>query len=467
MNVSIIPRRRRLRKSNHMPALRYHLLVDWLLALGMLMALETQLRSESSIAGPGEILLAAWLGLLLLGEQIRPSMRLGKVTLEMAAFWSIFAFALCLGTMQSIVSATPVDVPLSLHDVIADSLVAAICVVLTLGPDAALRVRRTQWNVMALGCGLLALQLANAAGLFVLSDIDPWYWDRMRGWTANPNQFALLCLLLAFVSLTVAETEAGSRRAVAIFCSALAFIGGLYAKSNAYLIVVVAGLGFFLGAKTLRWFGQLERRRIPALSFCAAAAALLLGFALLTAPLIESKGDLMRDAGGVARDNRAELEDSSTRTQLWAQALQRGADSWLAGLGPGPHLDIPNVVLAGRRGGKEPANMQHPDPGLAPNFEAHNTVLELFVQGGLIAVSAFLWIVGLAVWRSWRAGMNGMVAALLAVNAFGSFHVVFRHPLVWFVICGALIVTGSPARIVRRRMAEPLPVAGLPMRFQP
>jgi hypothetical protein len=63
--------------------------------------------------------------------------------------------------------------------------------------------------------------------------------------------------------------------------------------------------------------------------------------------------------------------------------------------------------------------------------------------------------------------MNGMVAALLAVNAFGSFHVVFRHPLVWFVICGALIVTGSPARIVRRRMAEPLPVAGLPMRFQP
>ena len=127
MNVSIIPRRRRLRKSNHMPALRYHLLVDWLLALGMLMALETQLRSESSIAGPGEILLAAWLGLLLLGEQIRPSMRLGKVTLEIAAFWSIFAFALCLGTMQSIVSATPVDVPLSLHDVVADSLVAAIC----------------------------------------------------------------------------------------------------------------------------------------------------------------------------------------------------------------------------------------------------------------------------------------------------------------------------------------------------
>jgi hypothetical protein len=450
-----------------MPALRFHLLVDWLFALGVLLALETQLRSETSIAGPGEILLAAWIGLLLLHEQFQPSMCVSRVTLEISAFWSIFAFALCVGAIQSIVSATPVDIPLGLHDVIADSLVAAICVVLTLGPDAALRVRRTLWNITVLGGVLLALQLANASFLFRFSDIDPWYWDRMRGWTNNPNQFALLCLLIAFVALHVAETETGLRRAVGVFCCALAIIGGLFAKSNAYLIFVVGGLVFFLAAKALRWVLRLERRRIPALSFCAAAAALVAGLVLLSTPLIE-KGDLMRSAGGVARDNRTELEDSSTRTELWLQALQRGADSWLAGLGPGPHLDIPSVVLAGRRGGKEPANMQHPFLGLAPNFEAHNTVLEVFLQGGLIAVCAFLWIVGLALYRSWRAGMDGMVAALLAVNTFGSFHVVFRHPFFWFVICGALIVTGSPApRIARRQMTKSLSFARLPMRFQP
>jgi hypothetical protein len=320
---------------------------------------------------------------------------------------------------------------------------------------------------MISGSVLLAFQLANAAGLIVFAEIDPWYWDRMRGWTSNPNQFALLCLLIAFLSLHLADVEAGPRRALAIFCCILAGVGGWQAKSNAYVLVVIGGLGFFLTAKASRWLLRLEQQQIPALSFSAAAGALVVYIALVTLPLIAGEGDLLRDAGGLARDSRNELEDSSVRIELWKQALERGADSWLLGFGPGPHLEIPNIVLVGRRSGNEPMNMQHPTAGLAPNFEAHNTLLELFVQGGLLAIGDYLWIVGLALWRAWRVGADGMLAALLAVNAFGSFHVVFRHPFVWFLVCGALVgARSTQTGNVLRRTAGPYLTSSLRARME-
>jgi hypothetical protein len=450
-----------------MPVSRFDRILDWTLALGMLLAMTTQFRSETSFAGPGEILLASWIAGMLACKFIRSEWVVTRASMEISAFWAIFAFALCLGMIRTIASGVHFDASLGLHDIVADGLVAVICLMLTLGPAAAQRVRRIQWAIVISGTVLLVLQLANAAGLFVFTEIDPWYWDRMRGWTSNPNQFALLCLLMAFFSLHLADVESGSRRAFAIFCCALAVVGGWQAKSNAYVIVVVAGLGFFLTAKASRWLLRLERQQIPALSFSAAAGALVVYVALVTLPVISEGGNLLPDASGLARDSRNELEDSSVRFELWKQALQRGADSWLLGLGPGPHLEIPNIVLAGRRSGNEPMNMQHPTAGLAPNFEAHNTLLELFVQGGLLAVCAYLWIVGLGLWRAWRAGTDGIVAALLAINAFGSFHVVFRHPFVWFLVCGALVSARSaqPENVLRRA-ARPYLTSGLRARME-
>jgi hypothetical protein len=450
-----------------MPVSRFDRILDWTLALGMLLAMTTQFRSETSFAGPGEILLASWIAGMLARKIIRSEWIVTWASVEISAFWAIFAFALCLGMMRTIVSGAHYDSSLGLHDIVADGLVAVICLLLTLGPAAAERLRRIQWAIVISGSVMLVFQLANATGLFVLTEIDPWYWDRMRGWTSNPNQFALLCLLMAFFSLHLADVESGSRRAFAILCCILAVVGGWQAKSNAYVIVAIGGLGFFLTAKASRWLLRLERQQIPALSFSAAAGALVVYIALVTLPVINGGGNLLPDASGLARDSRNELEDSSVRFELWKQALERGADSWLLGLGPGPHLEIPNIVLAGRRSGNEPMNMQHPTAGLAPNFEAHNTLLELFVQGGLLAVCDYLWIVGLGLWRAWRAGTDGIVAALLAINAFGSFHVVFRHPFVWFLVCGALVgARSAQPENVLRRTAGPFLTSGLRARME-
>jgi O-antigen ligase len=155
--------------------------------------------------------------------------------------------------------------------------------------------------------------------------------------------------------------------------------------------------------------------------------------------VIELRIDAQSAAGAVARDGASGGdEDAAMRVHLWKQAAKAGADSWGLGLGPGPHLEIPQSILAGRRGGNRPINLHHPKPGIAANFEAHNAVLELFVQGGLLAVLAFGLIVIVGLYRSWEAERDGVFALLFAVAAFGVFHVHFRHPLVWFAICLAL-----------------------------
>lgn len=445
-----------------MSASRFHLHLDWLLAVGVLLALETQLRSETSIAGPGEICLAAWIVAALAHESVWPSIRLTKVSIYVIVFWTVFAFAQCMGMIQTIASGALVDVSLVLHDVFADTLAATLCLLLTAGPLATQRLRHAQWKVTLIGGLSLAAQLANAAGLFAFGDIDPWYWDRLRGWSSNPNQLALLCLLVAFISLHQAETEKGLKRAFAIPCFAVAVVAGWLAKSNAYVIVLVVALGAFVAIKALRWLLAQERRRTTALPFSAAAASTLVYLVLILLPLAGNPADLVHDAGDVARNSRNELESPAVRFDLWKQALRRSMDSYMLGYGPGPHLDIPNIVLAGRRSGNEPANMQHPKDGTAPNFESHNTLMELLLQGGLLAVCDYLCILALAFWRAWRAGNDGLLTGLLAINGFGSFHVVFRHPFIWFIMSSALVAARTQKGDYYARQAAPGPFAPSP-----
>jgi hypothetical protein len=70
---------------------------------------------------------------------------------------------------------------------------------------------------------------------------------------------------------------------------------------------------------------------------------------------------------------------------------------------------------------------------LAPDFEArHTSIMELAR-------------------RAWRARMEGLLALMLATGIFGFFHVIFRHPFLWLILCCALTArpwlrTPKPAR---------------------
>ncbi len=405
------------------PAVFKHLELLWTscLAIGMVLSLTPQLRLGA--VGPGELLILLW---LLLGLMILLVGYRGEVPRALWDFVRFFA------------SASLDDWSLAFHDIVAYLLLFVLTIVLFALPGASRRLHLIQWFTALFGTLLLALQAANALGAFTLNGIDPWYWDRLRGWSDNPNQFALMAMIIGFLALELAEHDVGKgAKLLALACAFISFGIGWFARSNAYTIVVLAAFGLFGLLKAARATRRAEREGFPAIALGIAALAALVFVSCLFAPAIGSGGD-GSPLSLVARKGENQESEAKVRLYLWRQAIERGLDSWMIGYGPGPHLEIPASLTPGHRTANEPSNLSHPKEGVAPNYEAHNTFLELFVQGGVLAVGSFVWFGALAVRRAWKAGKDGLVALLFAVAAFGSFHVVFRHPIVWLAIGLAL-----------------------------
>ena len=397
-----------------------HLELIWsaLLAFGMVLSLTPQLRWGTADVGPGELLVSLWLlpGLIILIVGFRKEA--SRAFCELIGFWAIFIAAQCLGTIQTIWSEFLDDWSLVFHDVIAYLLLFVLMTVLFKLPGAARRLHRIQWITALFGTFLFAVQAANAWGLFTLNKIDPWYWDRLRGWSDNPNQFALLALLVGFLSVELAEKSIGiGPKLLAAFCGFISLGIGWLGQSNAYSGVVFATFGLIGLLKLARLTIRSERRGFPAIALGAAALAALMFVSFLFAPAIASIVDESGDPLSlVARKGEDQDSEAKLRLYLWKEAIERGINSWMLGYGPGPHLDIPLSLTASHRTSGEPINLSHPKLGVAPNYESHNTLFELFVQGGVLAVGAFVWIVALAVWRSWKAGMDGLIALLFAAR---------------------------------------------------
>jgi O-antigen ligase len=173
---------------------------------------------------------------------------------------------------------------------------------------------------------------------------------------------------------------------------------------------------------------------LPAL--VAALAPLVVSERAATAEL---QSGLLKNGG---KDAAAEAD---MRLALWQQAIERGVGAGMLGLGPGPHLAIPDVLVAARASeAGQPENIEHPQQNGAPNFEAHNTMLDLFVQGGLLADLAVLWLLGAALLAAYRARSASLVTLLCGITLFGMTNLIMRQPLFWFAI--ALCLTQSPYR---------------------
>src|SRR5260370_42390109 len=94
------------------------------------------------------------------------------------------------------------------QEVTAYPLLAAISLLSVAGPDAGSRLHRIAWLLVTIGSAIFALQVAQAWELVSMGSTDPWYWDRLRGWSENPNQLAFLCALLGLLSLPLAHVTA-------------------------------------------------------------------------------------------------------------------------------------------------------------------------------------------------------------------------------------------------------------------
>lgn len=425
----------------------HDLLLDLLLASGLLLSTASQLRLAGLPLGPGESLLAIWVCLMLGRELARRGPPLTPPLTILLIFWAAFAVAQGLGTMTGYLIGDIHDRALFLHTVMAYALLAIVSSLIVVGPGAGPHLHRLTWLVVSLGAGFLLIQLANGFGLFQIAAIDPWYWNiRFRGWSTNANQIALLCAVLALLSLHLAEvTPRLGGRIGAIACGLVAVWAGRLSMSDSFTLALVCSVPIFLALKFRTWAGPGKRGFRSAFAWIVILA--LPAGLMATVPLVDTITVEARDAAGeLARGKEADTQRSaSLRFSIWSNAIERGLQSGMLGLGPGPHLDNPFLMTSGATSEKALKYPDEPVPGILPNFEAHNTLLDLFTQCGLVGVLSVVALGAMVLAGTWTARLDGLTTLLFGLAIFGVFHFIFRHPIFWFALALCL-VAGDAAR---------------------
>jgi O-antigen ligase len=398
-----------------------------LLAMGIVLTTASQLRLPAVPLGFGELCLVLWLGLSLLRLLASDRISNPEAVLRIGAFWACFAFALSVGTCIALFR-QELDPTTMLHDASAYVLMVAFTclIVATLPADGSLR--QTQWFLIAFWNIALMIQLAMGWGIISLPSVNPWYWDRFRGWAENPNQVALYCAVFAPLSLSLALSSNGLARIAASFSCLLSFAVGRLTKSDTFLIAMVAAIAFFLVLRLRTWLAAPEHRfsmRFVAALFVAVVAVplalALTPYAIATADDVESLAiSLAKDQGG-----EATVRSASLRVQLWNDAMARGLEAASLGLGPGPHLERPNVT-----------NRQ----ALPMPFEAHSTLLDVFTQAGLLGLIAFSGLLVSTIILVLRKHLDALAAMIAAIAIFSVTHFILRHPIVWFALALSLVL---------------------------
>lgn len=418
---------------------------DAILAAGTVLAAASTLRLPGLPVGAGELLLVLWLAVSAVHLIATGRFGVGAAFRRMAAFWLVFALSLGLGAFVGMLF-DPLFEPSSMsHDAIAYVLMASIACLALAQPDNALHMRRAAWWLVGLANVGLAFQIALGWGLFSVGGIDPWYWNRFRGWSENPNQAALYCAVFAAVAVHLGTTAQNRPARIAGWLGALLpLLAGRMTRSDTFLLTMFGLFGLLAALRLRAWLAEPSAggRRLAAM---AAVGAVLLGMVTLL-PYVRSELSeattlalsLAKDQGGDATVRTANL-----RLDLWSSAIRKGLESGSFGYGPGPHLDRPNI----------PGVMTLPRP-----FEAHSTILDLFVQGGLMAVGVFLWLHVSTLVLLFRTRLDALAALIGAVVIFGISHFILRHPILWFglTLCLAEGCARLPASVQRRMSVLPV-----------
>jgi hypothetical protein len=435
---------------------------DMLLSLGMLLSTASQLRLGNLPIGPGEACLVLWL--ILMPSRLGPSFT--PALLRMLTFWTLFLFAQSLGFLTGLFVGEQYDLRWLLHDAMAYPLLMAVGCLSVAGPDAADRLRRAAWMLTIFGAASLAFQLAVGWELLDTPMIHPWFWERFRGWSANPNQLALFCAVLGPLALHLADTatRAGGR-VVAACCMILSLYVGRMTGSDTFTLAMVISGPVFVAVKLRAWLLRPGRRLTIHSEF---AGVIVLGLPLMLVSLMPAAVTAVADAESVtrnlAKNGGKELrQESDLRLSLWTDAMQLGITTSFLGLGPGPHLEIPTSILAARSKTKDRLeNLEHPQFSTAPNFEAHNSFLDLLTQGGVIAVLGLVWILVVSAWLAYRARLAGLAALVCGLGVFCMTGLIIRHPIFWFAIALCLVAGDATDRVVSIRNIFPFKSSNVP-----
>jgi O-antigen ligase len=256
----------------------------------------------------------------------------------------------------------------------------------------------------------LALSLLGFDGPWWLGEDDEpgiAFLSRYTGFSTNPNQLGVLVCALPFVAmlgLRDGSARRGQRLAIWLGLIGCAAVATLIVSNTVFATYIVAGTL----AALLSWNHFGEGRGVQPTRAVASVVAILLAavaLAFYVDASIEKTGD--RDANG--------------RFQRWTMAAQGISDTFLLGAGPG-----------GQSGEVRPFD----------GTEAHNTLLDIALQGGLLSLAGYLLLVVVLFRRALETRSVLIICVLLAVLIQQLTHYTMRHPFNWLYMLLPLLPGG-------------------------
>ena len=408
--------------------------IPFILGLGLLLSISTNLRMAAFPVGPGELLLAV---LAVVGVIYGKLWRIWKTPVVL--FW-LFA---AVGMLQGALFATQKG-SLATHHAMAYAFTGAVTIglfaLMTALSDAALR-RVIYWL-----CTFTAIGLWFGFVVYLSGDADlakqlymPDAGDvRYSGWSINPNQLALFFVPLpVWVAALWRDVSNPTRWQMACFALLLfaLMLMGLLVRSDGLFVVWVFEFVILIMLR-LRW--EMKASRMSLLGY--ALVMVLCVFLVKTFAHGEvrksvrcavetlSQGEGLWSAkcydGQAFKDQEAfrigysdPVEKTGVRQELWKNGFQAWLESPLFGHGPGEYS----------------WHSIGPDGGHSEIMESHNITIDLLTQGGLLAGGAWIALVSYLLINAWRIRDSYTFSVVLMMAAFTFFHNT-RQPYFWFVL---------------------------------
>ena len=365
---------------------------SWTVALSLVLTTATQLRIGGLPLGPGEVVLAGWIVWRLVVIGVTPARAQDwRVSGNLFLFWGSI-IALLLTSFAVSYARGTWDETGAIRTLVAILLSAVFSVLFCHTLESNERRLRYVLNGLFVCMGVaLALLLLMAALRIRVAGIDPWYAAiRFSGWAENPNQLALFLAPLPFLAVYSWPRKIG-RRFIVWTGLAIVLIAGALSQSDA-LLVSWATAGLVVG--TVKWFHSLirtsqsrSRAYLNAVVLPCAVLAILIWAVTGPFTLMIERAIAIYELGG----------QGSLRLQIWGNALVAFTESPLIGHGPGAFSGI---------------------LGPFQNYEAHNTVIDIATQVGLIGTVIYIGLVGTILVKLLRQRELALLGALLSISTF-------------------------------------------------
>jgi O-antigen ligase len=246
--------------------------------------------------------------------------------------------------------------------------------------------------------------------------------SRYMGWSENPNQLGLLICaypLIAIGALSRENSRARNRFLVAGMLISLV-VAAAVRSSTVFADYLVCG-SLWAILKLNRWDAP-GRRGLRPLRLAITAgfgAAFAIAFLVLAQTSINKTGD----------------SDANGRFERWQQAAQGVDESYGLGVGPG-----------GQSGETAPFQGE----------EAHNLLLDLTLQGGVVSLVAYLLLAGNCLARALALRSLLALLVVIAVLTQQTAHYTARQPISW-VLLFLPFALRSPGSAGSRRPAAEAP----------